>query len=178
MTSKLILVSVSWFSHSVVSDSLWPHGLQHARPPCPSPTSGACSNSCPSSQWCHPTILSSVVAFFYCLQSFPASESFPMSVDTQNIQGNISFSCELRWCWQREEKEPAFRKQKKISDLEILLKVEITNILRRFLSFLFGLYTFLLKVLYIFLPNSPYFFLQLANFRLPLSERNTCVPCN
>ena len=66
------------FSHSVVSDSLRPHELQHVRPPCPSPTSGACSNSCPSSQWCHPTILSSVIHFF-CLQSFPASESLPMS---------------------------------------------------------------------------------------------------
>ena len=64
---------------SVVSDSLWPHGLQQARLPCPSPTPGACSNSCPSSQWCHPTISSSVVPFSSCLQSFPASGSFPMS---------------------------------------------------------------------------------------------------
>ena len=66
------------FSHSVTSDSLWPHGLQHARPPCPSPTPRACSNSCLSSQWCYPTISSSVVSFS-CLQSFPASGSFPMS---------------------------------------------------------------------------------------------------
>ena len=66
------------FSRSVVSNSLWAHGLQHARLPCPSPTLGACSNSCPSSQWCHPTISSSVV-LFSCLQSFPASGSFPMS---------------------------------------------------------------------------------------------------
>ena len=66
------------FSRSVMSDSLWPHGLQHARLPCPSPTPGACSNSCPSSRWCHPTISSSVVPFS-CLQSFPASGSFPMS---------------------------------------------------------------------------------------------------
>ena len=64
------------FSHSVVSNSLRPHGLQHARPPCPSPTPGICSNSCPSSQWCHPTISSSVIPFSSCLQSFPASESF------------------------------------------------------------------------------------------------------
>ena len=63
---------------SVVSDSLWPHGLQHARLPCPSPTPRACSNLCPSSRWCHPTISSSVVTFS-CLQSFPASGSFPMS---------------------------------------------------------------------------------------------------
>ena len=51
------------FSHSVVSDSLQPHGLQHTRPPCPSPTPGACSNSCPSSWWCHPNISSSVIPF-------------------------------------------------------------------------------------------------------------------
>ena len=64
---------------SVVSDSLWPHGLQHARPPCPSSTPGAYSNSCPSSQGCHPDISSSVVPFSSCPQSLPASESFPMS---------------------------------------------------------------------------------------------------
>ena len=67
------------FSHSVMSNSLQPHGLQHARHPCPSPTPGVYSNSCPLSQWCHPTISSSVVAFFSLLQSFPASGSFPMS---------------------------------------------------------------------------------------------------
>ena len=65
------------FSHSVVSNSLQPHGLQRARLPCPSPTPGACSNSCPSSQWCHPTISSSVVPLSSCLQFFPASGSFP-----------------------------------------------------------------------------------------------------
>ena len=67
------------FSRSVVSDSLRPHGLQHARLPCPSPTPRTCSNSCPLSQWCHPTISSSVVPFSSCLQSFPASESFSVS---------------------------------------------------------------------------------------------------
>ena len=66
------------FTRSVVSDSLQPHGLQHARPPCPSPTSRVYSNSCPLSQWCHPTISSSVVPFSH-LQSFPASWSFQMS---------------------------------------------------------------------------------------------------
>ena len=66
-------------SCSVMSDSLWPHGLQHTRLPCPSPTPGACSNSCPSSQWWHPTISSSVIPFSSCLQSFPASGSFQMS---------------------------------------------------------------------------------------------------
>ena len=65
------------FSCSVMSDSLWPHGLQHASLPCPSPT--PYSNSCPSSWWCHPTISSSVIPFSSCLQSFPASGSFPMS---------------------------------------------------------------------------------------------------
>ena len=67
------------FSPSVLSDSLWPHGLQHTRPPCPSPTPGVYSNSCPSSRWCRPTISSSVVPFSSCFQSFPASGSFPMS---------------------------------------------------------------------------------------------------
>jgi len=67
------------FSHSVVSDSLQPHESQHARPPCPSPTPGVHSDSGPSSQWCHPAISSSVVPFSSGPQSFPASESFPMS---------------------------------------------------------------------------------------------------
>ena len=60
-------------------NSLPPHGLQHTRLPCPSPTPGACSNSCPLSQWCHPTILSSAIPFSSCLQSSPASGSFPMN---------------------------------------------------------------------------------------------------
>ena len=67
------------FSHSVMSNSLQPHGLQRARVPCPSPTLGACSNSCVLSRWCHPTTLSSVIPFSSCLQFFPASGSFPIS---------------------------------------------------------------------------------------------------
>ena len=67
------------FSRSVMSDSLRLLELKDARPPCPSPTLGVHSNSCPSSQWCHPTISSSVVPFSSCPQSLPASESFPMS---------------------------------------------------------------------------------------------------
>ena len=66
------------FSCEVVSDSLRPHGLQHARLPCPPLSRGVCSNSSPSSQWCHPTISSSVALFSSCPQSFPASESFPV----------------------------------------------------------------------------------------------------
>ena len=67
------------FSHPVVSYSLWPHELQHARPPCLSPTPRVHSDSRPSSQWCHPAISSSVVPFSSCPQSLPPSESFPMS---------------------------------------------------------------------------------------------------
>ena len=73
------LQTIVQFSCSVVSDSLRHHESQHARPPCPSPTPGVHSDSCPSSQWCHPAISSSVVPFSSCPQSLPASESFPMS---------------------------------------------------------------------------------------------------
>ena len=73
------LFSSVQFSHSVVSDSLRPHESQHARPPCPSPTPGVYSDSCPSSRWCHPAISSSVVPFSSCPQSLPASGSFPVS---------------------------------------------------------------------------------------------------
>ena len=72
-------ISSVQFSCSVMSDSLRPHELQHASPPCPSPTPRVHSNSRPSSRWCHPAISSSVVPFSSCLQSLPASESFPMS---------------------------------------------------------------------------------------------------
>ena len=67
------------FSHSVMSDSLQPHELQHARPPCPSPTPGVCPNSCPVSRWCHLIISPTVVPFSSCLQSFPTSGSFQES---------------------------------------------------------------------------------------------------
>ena len=72
---QLILVVV----HSVMSNSLWPHGLQHTRHACPSPSPRACSNSCPLSQWCHPTISSSVIPLSSCFQFFQASGSFQMS---------------------------------------------------------------------------------------------------
>ena len=79
-TLALSVQSLNWLTDIVTSASLWPHGLQHARLRCPLPTPRACSNSCLSSGWCHPTISSSVVPFVSCLKSFPASGSFPMSL--------------------------------------------------------------------------------------------------
>ena len=111
------------FSHSVVSNSLLPHGLQHARPPCPSPTPRVYSNSCLLSWWCHPTILSSVVPFSSCLQSFPASGSFQMnqfftsggqsigvSASATVLPMNIQDWCPLGWkvgslCHPRDSQE-------------------------------------------------------------------------
>ena len=75
-----------------MSSSLRPHGLQYARVPCPSPTPNACSNSCPSSWWCHPTISSFVVPFSSCLQPFPASGSFQMSLFFTSSDQNIGAS--------------------------------------------------------------------------------------
>ena len=72
-------ISLVQFSHSVMSNSLWLHGMQHARPPCPSPTPRVYTNSCPLSQWCHPTVSFSVITFSAHLQSFPAIGSFQMS---------------------------------------------------------------------------------------------------
>ena len=83
------------FSCSVVSNSLWPHGLQHTRPPCPSPSPGTYLNLCSSSQWCHPTILSSVIHFSSCLQSFTASGSFLSQLfasDAQSVEALASAS--------------------------------------------------------------------------------------
>ena len=77
--SKGWLLNLLLFNHSVVPDSLWPHGLQHTRLPCPSPSPGACPNSCPLNQWCHPTTSWSVVPFSSCPQSFPASGIFIVS---------------------------------------------------------------------------------------------------
>ena len=77
--SPMTIFSSVQFSRSVVSDSLWPHGLQHTRPACPSPTPRVYPNWCPLSRWYHPTVSSSVIHFSSCLQSFPASGSFPMS---------------------------------------------------------------------------------------------------
>ena len=79
MFSDCTIFSSVQFSHSVMSNSLWPHEPQHARPPCPSPTPGVHPNPCPLSRWCHPTISSSVIPFSSCPQSFPASGSFQMS---------------------------------------------------------------------------------------------------
>ena len=93
-----------------------PHGLQHARLPCPSPTLGVCSNSCPSSQWCYPTISSSVVPFSSCLQSFPASVSFPMdkffALDGQSTGASVSrLVSQKKTDWRKEDQlgEPCTR---------------------------------------------------------------------
>ena len=83
------------FRHSVMSDSLQPHGLQQARLPCPSPTPGACSNSCPSSRWCHPTISCSVVPLSPWSQSFPASQSFPVNQFFTSGGQSIGFQIQL-----------------------------------------------------------------------------------
>ena len=89
--SFLLLSSVQ-FSHSVMYNSLWPHEVQNKRPSCPSPTPRACSNSCPPSQWFYPTIISSAIPFSSCLQSFPASGSFPMSQFFTSGGQSIGFS--------------------------------------------------------------------------------------
>ena len=93
----LLQFSSVQFSHSVMSDSLQPYEPQYARPPCPSPTPRVCSNSCPSSQWCHPTISSSVIPFSSWLQTFPASESFP--INQFFASGGQSVGCiYLKYC--------------------------------------------------------------------------------
>ena len=88
------LFSLLHFSHSVMSDSLWRHGLQQSRPPCPSPSPGACSNSCPLSLWCHRNISSSVIPFSF-LKSFPASGSFPVSQLSSSGGQNIVASASV-----------------------------------------------------------------------------------
>ena len=88
---SMLVVSVQ-FSHSVVSNSLRSHEPQHARPPCPSPTSRVHPNPCPLSWWCHPNISSSVVPFSFCPQSFPASGSFPMSQLFASVGQSIAVS--------------------------------------------------------------------------------------
>ena len=94
MSLRLMTTSFISFKHMVVvqTNSLPPYGLQHTRLPCPSSSSGACSNSCPSSWWCHPTISSSVISFSSCPQSFPASGSFPMSQFFASSGQNIGAS--------------------------------------------------------------------------------------
>ena len=78
-----------------MSNSLWPHGLQHARLPCPSPTPGACSDSCPLSQWCYPTISSSIVPFSSCLQSFSWLEYFAMSQFFTSVAKVLEFQVQI-----------------------------------------------------------------------------------
>ena len=82
--------SSAQFSGSVVSDSLWLHESQHARPPCPSPTPGVYSNSCPSSRWCHPAISSSVVPFSFCPQSLPMGQLFAGGGQSTRVSASAS----------------------------------------------------------------------------------------
>ena len=89
-TQPSVQFSSVQFSHSVMSESLWTHGLQHTRPPCPSPPLRVYSNPCPLSQWCHPTISSSVIPFPSSLQSFPASGSFQMSGQSIGVSASAS----------------------------------------------------------------------------------------
>ena len=104
--AEICFKKLSWssvqFSRLVGSNSLWPHGLQHARPPCPSPTPGAYSNSSSLSRWWHPTISASVIPFSSHLQSFPASGSFPMSLffasGGQSIGVSASTPLLAKWC--------------------------------------------------------------------------------
>ena len=128
-----------------MSNSLLTHGLQHTRLPCPSPTPGACSNSCPSSWWCHPTISSSVVPFSSCLQSFPASGSFlvsqfftsgEVSASTSVLPMNIQDWFPLGWTgWislqSRDSKESSLTLQFKSinsSVLSFLYSLTLTSI--------------------------------------------------
>ena len=90
----MILYYSVQFSHSVMFDSLWPPEPKHARPPCPSRTPGVHPNPCPLSQWCHPTILSSVVPLSSCPQSFPESRSFPMSQFSHQVDKVLEFQLE------------------------------------------------------------------------------------
>ena len=95
MYNTFIIIKSFQLSQSVFSDSLWPHGLQQARLPCPSPAPRAFSNSCLLSQWCHPTISFSVVPFSSCLQYFPESGSFPVSQFFASGGQNWSFSLSI-----------------------------------------------------------------------------------
>ena len=121
------------FSHLVVSNSLQPHGLQHARLPCLSPTPGACSNSCPSSGWCHPIISSSVVPFSSRLQSFLASGSFPRSQffasGGQTIGASASVlpmniqHCLYRRCYKRLKHRTCFSQWSKLYHVLLFLNL-------------------------------------------------------
>ena len=99
------LVHAVQFSHSVMSDSLQPQGLQHTRPPCPSPTPGVCSNSCPLSRWCHTPISSPVIPFSSCLQSLPASGytqgslKMPRSWGWAGTTEEVSYAKNLQTGW-------------------------------------------------------------------------------
>ena len=99
------LKTVAQFSHSVMSDSLWPHGLQYARPSCPSPTPGAYSNTCPLSWWCHPTISSSVVPFSSCLKSVPHQGLFKWVCSSHQVAKVLAFQLQhqsFKWVFRTD----------------------------------------------------------------------------
>ena len=98
LQKQIYSLKILFFSHSVMSDSLWPHGLQHARLPCPSPYLRAYSDSCPLSEWCHPTISCSVDPFS-CLQSFPASMSFPVNLLFASGGQSVDASASASFQW-------------------------------------------------------------------------------
>jgi len=107
------------FSHSVMSDSLWPRGLQHTRPPCPSLTPGVCPSSCPLNQWCHPTISYSITLFYFCLQFFPSRVSPKRSRITSGFSP-VMVEVKIQWIYDSG---------KIISNLQMCTEPEI-NLLR------------------------------------------------
>ena len=129
-----------------MSDCLWPHGLQHARLPCPSLSPAVCTNSCPLSRWCHPAISYSVASFFSCPQSFPASESFPVSwllaaggqtigasasVLPMNIQGWFSLGLTglISCCaWDSQEFSPAPQFKASVLRLSAFFVVQLSHL--------------------------------------------------
>ena len=134
------------FSYSVMSNSLWPHELEHTRPPCPSPTPGVHSNSHASSQWCHPAISSSVVPFSSCPQSLLASESFPTSQlfawggQSTGVSALASFLPKNTQDWSLLEwtgwisLQLAYANKEKLENTSLLWKVKVYDFLRKLLS--------------------------------------------
>ena len=182
-----------------MSDSLWPHGLQHARLPCPSPTPGACSNSCPSCQWCHPTISSSVVPFSSCLQSFPASRSFQMSqlfiASTSVLPMNIHDWCPLgltglislqskglsrvfsNTTVQKHQSSKAFFIVQ-LSHLYMTMGKTIALTKRTFVGKVMSLlFNMMPRLVIAFLPRSKHHLISCSDFGVPQNKVSHCFHC-